>query len=565
MSILRAIFAAEAAADTCDSQKPSPWLVDHFGGRRTSAGVTITPEKALSLSVYYACLHVISEDLGKLPLFVYRQTADGKKRLLDHPAYRLLHVSPNEDMGSMTFRETLTHHAMGWGGGFAEIIRDGQNRPVELGVIHPSRVEVKRDEDDRLVYLVREGSRGFKKIRFPAQDILHIHGLGPTGTTGYAMSVLAREAIALGLEAETFGASFFANSSVAFGVLEHPGTLTPEAHANLKSSLVENEHKGAGRAHGTLILEEGMKWEQTSIPPNDAQFLETRQFQVEDICRWFRVPPHKIQHLLRATFSNIESQAIEYVTDALTPWAVRWEQELARKLFRREPDVYAEHLFAGLLRGDQAQRSNYYRQMFSVGAMSINDILRKENADGIGPLGDMRFVPANMQRLEVAATAQPKATAPGPGSDQTGAPADDTGALKAAHLPLFEAAAARFMGKEALAVTRAARKHAGDPAAFENWANEFFAKHAEFVVDALEPPAVAFAMLADPSGGLGADQAVRKYAENYVKSTRADAVSAFGRGTVEGWCAARSNGAAAAAAAETIVEVICDANNATGA
>jgi HK97 family phage portal protein len=411
------------AADTSlsDLRHPSAWLHGAFRGGRTTAGTYVTPQSALSLSAYFACLRTISEDIGKLPLHTYRRLEPrGKQRLYHHPVYPLLHDAPNEDMTAMTFRETVTHHGLGWGNGFAEIVRTVRDVVRALWPIHPSRVIPRRDEYGRLVYdvLIADidlgSSRRFHTVRLPQRDMLHLRGLGAEGLVGYSIAQLAAESLGFSLAVQQFGAAFFGKGANMSGVLHHPANLSPEAQDRLRQSWKET-YQGLDQSFEVVVLEEGMKYERLGIPPNDAQMLETRAFQVREVARWFRMPPHKIADLEHASYSNIEQQSLEYVGDTLMPWTVRWEQELKRKLFADEPEVFAEHLFSGLLRGDQAARSTFYRERFNLGSLSPNDIRELENENPIpGPEGDAYYMQLNMTTLKQIGGAVAVETEPPP-------------------------------------------------------------------------------------------------------------------------------------------------------
>ncbi len=467
---------------------PALWLLDALGGRETTSGERINPEKSLTLSAYYACIRSISEDIAKLPFMVYRALSPrGKERVRDHPVYPLLHHAPNDEMTAMSFRETMTHWAMGWGGGVAEIERTERGIPAALWPIHPSRVEIRRDASRSIIYVVRSDditpsrNRSVAVILQP-RDVLHIHGLGVDGLHGYSIAQLARESIGLGMAAQRFGSSFFGHGATMGVVLEHPGQLQPTAIDNLRRSWSEM-HEGAQNAYKTVILEQGMKANQTSIPPEQAQFLQTRYFQVEDIARWFRMPPHKIQHLLRSTFSNIEAQAIEYVGDTLVPWLVRWEQESKRKLFRPdEVDLFAEHVIQALLRGDQKARSEFYSKQFAVGALSSNDIREKENENPVLG-GDQYFVPMNLRPID-----QP------PAASGNGVRSNGTARRTEAHdafIGLFMDGADRVMAKACRATARAAGKYDTDDA-FREWASRFRSEQETYMVTVFAPVAESF-------------------------------------------------------------------------
>ena len=536
MSILSSIFSVETDGSA------NTWLMDWEIGRMTEAGARVNPETAVTLSAYFACLRAISEDIAKLPFIVYRRLHPrGKERAHDHPVYPLLHDAPSDDMSAMAFRETLTAHAMGWGGGFAEIARTPRGVPTGMYPIHPSRVSIGRDDAGRLNYTIRTEDIAGKDVVLRSDQVFHIHGLGIDGISGYSLSVVGKEAIGLGLAAEGFGARFFRNDARPGGVLQHPGQLGDEAVKHLRDSWAAM-HSGVEQSHTPAILEEGMEWATTGIPPEEAQFLETRQFQVEEIARWFRMPPHKIQHLLRATFSNIEAQNIEYVGDTLQPWAVRWEQEAKRKLFLPgETDYFAEHLFKGLLRGDQNQRVAFYNGMFNIGAMSQNDIREAENENPVDE-GDVYYIRREMQPAEFAAKGDPEPPAEpaqvGPDEEPDKAEADER--IQASYLPLFKEAAERLVTKETKAALRAAKKYAGDAKGFAEWAESFFQEHEGYVVQALVPPVVSCALLLGHMG-VGMDMRVGGFAQTYINESLMGLRIAFGAGTVLDWASARTN------------------------
>lgn len=390
-----------------------------WGGGPTSAGVPVDEFSAMTYAAVWAAVSLISSQVASLPLILYKRTSNGgkesKERFTSHQTYRLLHDEPNPEMSSMVMRETLMAHCLTWGNGYAEIERDQLGRPIALWPLLPNQVQPYRDNSLRLRYLVR--TPGAPDIEIPAADMLHVPGLGFDGLKGYSVVHMARESLGLGLAAQKFGATFFGNGSTFGGVLTHPKTLVDPALKNLKES-VDSRHAGVERAHRFLILEEGMTYQKLGIDPNSAQFLETRQFEISEVARWFNIPPHKLRDLMRATFSNIEQQAIEFVVDTLTPWLVRWEQELNRKLISRsERNIqFVEHLVEGLLRGDSMARSEFYSKMFGIGALSINEIRSRENLNPIGTEGDVYWVPMNMKpaTIQMLPDPQPAPAAPAP-------------------------------------------------------------------------------------------------------------------------------------------------------
>jgi HK97 family phage portal protein len=381
--------------------------------RKTSAGPNVNPSNAMTLSTYFACIRNVAEDISKMGLYLYEGDRDNKNHLIASPIQKLLDA-PNPEMTNMTFRETLQAWAQGWGNGVAEIEWSYGGDPLKIWPIHPSRLQVMRDPGDpqqRVIYKIFGGRTGIgETVILQPQDVLHVRGLG-NPLIGYSVARLAAESVGMSLAAETFGASLFGNGAHPHGFLKHPGRLQKETYNRLKESF-EERHSGATNANKPLILEEAMEWVQTAIPPNEAQFLETREFQVEEICRWFRMPPHKVQHLKRATFSNIESQALEYVTDTLLSWAVRWEQELNRKILKNQPGIFFEHNFNSLLRGDHAARSAYYVALRNIGAINSDEI---RCAEGMNPMplgegGDKYIIQTSYTELKKVGALPPPAT-----------------------------------------------------------------------------------------------------------------------------------------------------------
>lgn len=430
---------------------PDDWMWETFAGRKTASGERVNERNALQLSAVWACVRVISENIASLPLDVYRNRPDGgKDKLTKHPLQTLIHDAPNPDMTAMVFRETLQAHVLTWGNGYAEIVRNGGGRPVELWPMNPAGVTPKRTDDGSLYYHYRDENG--KESDMPPSSVLHIPGLGFDGVCGYSPIRMARESMGLTSGAEKFGAALFGNGVQAGGVLEHPGKLSDPAYDRLKKDMAD-ERTGAANAHKTFILEEGMKWSQSSINPDDAQFLETRKFQTEEIARWYNVPLHMIQHLEKATFSNIEHQGINFVVYTMRPWLVKSEQEIKRKLFMpSERDLFAEHKIDGLLRGDVKSRNEAYGIAIMHGLSSPNEVRSLENQNPY-PAGDVYLAPLNMTTM-----------------DKIG---EDTEPSTTTALAYIDIAAERVARKEAAFVT--ANYH--DPDAVK----AFYDKHAEFV------------------------------------------------------------------------------------
>lgn len=383
-----------------DIRHPSAWLVEWAQGGRVHSGVQVTQQSMMGLSTYYACVRAISEDIGRIPLIVYKNVRPrGKIKAYTHKYFELLHDFPNPEMEAMSFRETLTAHALTWGNGYAEIERDFRGDATALWPIHPSRVTVRRNENLDIVYDIVgsemiQGTRTMQTYRLRPENVLHIRGVGPEGLYGYSILQVARESMGLSLAAQQYGAAYFGNGAHVGGVLQHPGNLSDTALTHLRESWTE-AFVGPHQSGKPAILEEGMTWTAVSLPPDQSQFLETRNFQVREIARWFRMPLHKVQDLADASFNNIEHQGLDYLTDTVSPWAIRWEQQLKRKLFYDDVEHFAELYLMGLLRADQRSRSSYYRVMLSLGALSPNDIRESENMNSIGPAGDTYFIASN--------------------------------------------------------------------------------------------------------------------------------------------------------------------------
>lgn len=361
----------------------------------TQSGEVVGPDSGLRLSAYFACCKVVSEDTAKLPLITYeRLQPKGKTPARDHPVYRLLHLAPSDEYTSMTFRETLMYQCLSRGNGYAEIQRNGLGVPIALHLVDADRVEPKRNDDGSIYYEIRQPNG--ERINIRSFDMLHVRGIG-TPLRGWSVARIAAESLGVGLATQTFAATYFGNGTNVGGVLELPKLLNKVGRDAIRESF-EQQHKTARLAHKPIVLWQGVTYKPLEVKADEAQFIESREFSVEDICRWFRVPPHKIQHLKRATYSNIEHQGIEYVTDTLIPWLTRIEQEFNRKLFFDEEEYFCEHAVQALLRGDSTSRSQFYRTMFEIGVFSSNDIAELENRNPI-PGGDQRFVPANMMPL----------------------------------------------------------------------------------------------------------------------------------------------------------------------
>lgn len=380
-----------------------------FGG--TTSGKAVNERTAMQTSAVYACVRILAESVAGLPLHVYERTANGSKSTKpSHPLYQLLHDEPNREMTSFVFRETLMSHLLLWGNAYAQIIRDGRGFPIALYPLLPDRMAVDRNESGELVYTY-QSDKGQVKLR--RENILHIPGLGFDGLIGYSPIAMAKNAVGLALATEDYGATFFANGANPGGVLEHPGVIKPEQADRLRESW--QSQFGGANAHKVAVLEEGLKFHQMSIPPEQAQFLETRKFQINEIARIFRVPPHMVGDLEKSSFSNIEQQSLEFVKYTLDPWVVRWEQSLQQALIlpSEKATIFIKFNLDGLLRGDYQSRMQGYSTGIQNGFMSVNDVRGLEDMNLLTAEegGDLHFVNGNMVKLaDVGAAYKPNET-----------------------------------------------------------------------------------------------------------------------------------------------------------
>lgn len=356
---------------------------------RTTSGKPVNERTAMQTTAVYACVRILAEAIASLPIHVYEYQDDGGKKLVyDHPLYYLLHDEPNPEMTSFVFRETLMSHLLIWGNAYAQIIRDGAGRVLGLYPLLPDKMEVQRDDKGNIYYVYSRNSdenpmfKEYGNIKLKAEDVLHIPGLGFDGLIGYSPIAMAKNAVGMTLACEEYGASFFANGANPGGVLEHPGVLKDPSKVRESWNSV---YRGVSNAHKIAVLEEGMKYQQIGIPPEEAQFLETRKFQINEIARLYRIPPHIVGDLDKSSFSNIEQQSLEFVKYTLDPWVIRWEQSLQRSLLLpgEKGKYFIKLNVDGLLRGDYQSRMNGYAVGRQNGWFSANDIREMENMNPI--------------------------------------------------------------------------------------------------------------------------------------------------------------------------------------
>ena len=404
MSIFTNLFHSR---DKPTNRTPGSAYRFFLGG--TTSGKVVTERTAMQMTAVYSCVRILAEAVAGLPLHLYKYTADGgKEKAINHPLYLLLHDEPNPEMSSFVFRETLMTHLLLWGNAYAQIIRNGRGEVVALYPLMPNKMSVDRDANGQLYYSYDRGSDEAIRddrstVILHPSDVLHIPGLGFDGLVGYSPIAMAKNAIGMAIACEEYGAKFFANGAAPGGVLEHPGTLKDPQR--IRESW-QAAFGGSSNSNKVAVLEEGMKYTPIAISPEQAQFLETRKFQINEIARIFRVPPHMVGDLEKSSFSNIEQQSLEFVKYTLDPWVVRWEQSITRALLSHEEKsrYFVKFNLEGLLRGDYQSRMNGYAIGRQNGWMSANDIRELENLDRIPAEegGDLYLVNGNMLPLKDA-------------------------------------------------------------------------------------------------------------------------------------------------------------------
>ena len=378
-----------------------------FLGTSTS-GKRVNERSSMQMTAVYSCVRILSEAIASLPLHIYEQSDTHSQKARDHPLFFLLHDEPNPEMTSFIFRETLMTHLLLWGNAYAQIIRNGKGEVVGLYPLMPDRMKVDRNDNGQLYYeyQVSKADPAVNKtgtVRLQPHDVLHIPGLGFDGLVGYSPIAMAKNAIGMAIACEEYGAKFFAHGAAPSGVLEHPGTLKDPSRVRESWQATFGGPSNSGKV---AVLEEGMKYTPISVPPEQAQFLETRKFQINEIARIFRVPPHMVGDLEKSSFSNIEQQSLEFVKYTLDPWVSRWEQAMTKVLFSEDEKQNFSIKFNvdGLLRGDYQSRMNGYAIARQNGWMSANDIRRLEELDPLPAEagGDLYLVNGNMLPLEKA-------------------------------------------------------------------------------------------------------------------------------------------------------------------
>ena len=382
----------------------SPFL---FGS--SISGKSVNTTTALQISAVFACCKILAESVACLPLHVYRQDGKSKTLATDHSLYPLLHDAPNSEMTAYSFKETTMLHLLTSGNAYSQIFRDKINRVVSLFPLLPDKMTVKRDNTGKRIYTYRPATSEnphmttSAEITMQEKDVLHIPALSNDGLFGYSPIAMAKNAIGVALACEEFGAKFFENGARPSGVLKHPGVLKDPD--KLRESW-QKIYGGSANAGRVAVLEEGTSYEPISVNQSDAQFLETRKFQIAEIARIFRVPLHMLNELDRATFSNITQQSLEFITYTLTPYLVRLEQGFNKALFSETErgKYFVKFSVEGFLRGDYETRMRGYATAINQGIMSVNEVRSLEDWNPLSEEegGNYHLVNGNLAKLQDA-------------------------------------------------------------------------------------------------------------------------------------------------------------------
>jgi len=433
---------------------------------RSYSEEVITVDKAITVSGVISIIILIAQDTASLPLILYGKKGRNKFRAVENPYYALMHDQPNPEHSAMTFRESIVSHLIAWGNFYAQIIIDEAGLATSLWPLRPDKMSVERVDGEKVYkYQTRDG----KPRVFLRDEILHIPAFGFDGLTGLSRIALARHSIGESISTQKFGSKFFANGANFDMVLRHPGELSDVARKNLDTSIKEH-YTGVDNSHKFIILEENMSVEKIGIPPDDAQFLESRKFQLSDINRMIGpVPPHMIGDVTSSTSwgTGIDSQEQGYVNHTLHPYAVRIEQGLGGQLLLpsdRQAGYFYEHLFDGILRGDIATRYAAYQTGINNGFMTRNEARARENLNPRKGLDEL-LMPLNMTTIG------------GSNSSDSGNPdGTDAAANANALAPLWQDAIARVLKRESNDVLGASKRLQvkGQQADWENWIDHFY-------------------------------------------------------------------------------------------
>ncbi len=478
----------------------------------TPTGLTITPENALNVTTVFQAIRFLSFMVASLPLITYQKIGDDRQRATKHPVYFLLHDQPNDEMTSFDLISLMASHVFGRGNGLAEIVFNSSGQIESLWPLRVDRVELVRNVNYELRYIVQlpERFNSEKRVLRPEQ-VWHWRGLTKEGLWGLSVLSMHRNAVALARATEEYGGAYFGNGAEPGVVLKHPGTIDDDVYDRITESW-EQAHMGLNQAHRAAILEEGMSIEKIGFNPQDSQFLDTRKFQVIEIARMFGIPPHLLFELTNATFTNIEHQSLEFLIYHLRPWLVNFEQQIKRSLFldrERKSGYYSEFLVDAIERGDLSTRFTAYVSGLGNGIFTINDVLRKENQNTIGEMGDRRFVPMNMAVL--GKDGMPIPSVNQPKNPPTAAREKELEDLPERRNPMFKPlfldAAERILKRETNELTSVLKRFEGRSEKLTAWCEEFYKRDYPEFIQLVIAPLVRAQLISD--------EQMRSFIESY--------------------------------------------------
>jgi HK97 family phage portal protein len=481
MGLLTRVLSG-ASIDASGQPRPDDWDDRWYDGSLdgrwavSSSGVPMSPEMALRLSAVWAAVRILVEGIAALPCIVYQSLGDngGKKRARGHPLYELLRWQPNTWQTAIEFWEMMMGHVVLRGNAYAQIVPGARGAVDQLIPRHPDRMKVESIQTPRGMRLRYTWTppQG-PPVPLTQDEVFHIRGLSSDGITGLVLADHARDSFGLSKAAGDYGAAFFRRGATVQGILEHPKAIVGPAQENIKRS-VESQMRNP---HGIMVLEEGMTWKNIGFNAKDTQLIESLNFGVHEVARWFNVPLHLLREALQPTYASIEMFDLELVIHTLRPWAVRIEQAIRRDLITGFDTYFAEFLMDALMRGDSQARATYYASGITNGWLTRNEARQKENMNELDGLS-VPLVPMNMG----------DGTKPPVAQDTAGQAPPTTSTGRAERLAA--ASVDRILRRELAAVTKAVQKHAGDAKAYQGWAETFYAEHATFVADALAIPLV---------------------------------------------------------------------------
>ena len=488
MSFLTKLFSRRSRKEPVSQED----LAKYLRGEEVWTGVEVDRPAAMGITAVWACVRVLSETLASLPLFLYKRLEKGKEKAIEHPIYKLLHVRPNSEQTPFAFKETLMCHLVLQGNCYAQKIRNKGGGIAELWPLNPEKMKVTRNAAGLLDYEYKKNETS-TPLHLTREQVFHVPGLGYDGIKGYSVLEIAKQSFGMSIASQRYGAEFFQNGAVPSGIIEHPHHLKDDAAKKRFKESWGDAHKDWGKKHSIGILEDGSTYKAISISPEHAQWLETRRFELNEVCRWFRMQPHLVGDLTRSTNNNIEHQGIEFVVYTMRPWLVRWEQCVALQLLNeRDQGIYfAEFLVDALLRGDMRARAEAYRTFREIGVFSANDICELENRNPVEG-GDKRYVPMNW----IDMNAEPEPIAEQPVQEEEEEEEESTREKRAAmtryriassYVPLLAERIQRIVRREGRDIKAAMRKHLRSQGEFDLFLQEYYRKLPEYIRDIMTP------------------------------------------------------------------------------